>query len=540
MNGTAGRGRLGRWLADRPIAIKLGIVVGVLTFAAVGCGVVGVWQLGTIDRYNHAIYGNQMQLEMLSTAQRYVVGVRADLRDHLLTTDRAGLDQFTAAVREDDRQIVVELANFERGGVDAAESKDLAEFREDYAEYSKIRDEQVLTASDAGRKIEAYQVLTKQAVPAYQDATAHLTHLLAHQTAQGKATAAASSRRYTQAIWYVLGDLVIGLGLGIAVASLIARRIVIPVTEVANLLNGMATGDLTGVVATASGDEIGRMASAATRAAEYMSAAITEMTVGAAELTSAARRLDTVSGQVAAGAEQTSERAGAVASAADQISTSVQTVAAGAEEMDVSIREIAANATNAARAGEEAIAAAERASGQGVRLGEVSSEVTRVVELIGAVARQTGLLALNATIEAARAGEFGKGFAVVAGEVKELAHQASGASDDVTMRIAAMQDETMSMVDDIGGIGQLIERLGESQTSIAGAVEQQSRTTTGISVNVHQAASGASEIAATIADVADAAAGTAQAVTEVRRAAGDLSDLSTRLREQVGGFRVRA
>lgn len=48
-----------------------------------------------------------------------------------------------------------------------------------------------------------------------------------------------------------------------------------------------------------------------------------------------------------------------------------------------------------------------------------------------AIAHQTQLLALNATIEAARAGDAGRGFAVVAGEVKTLARQAAGNSEDM-------------------------------------------------------------------------------------------------------------
>ncbi|MFY8100371.1 MAG: methyl-accepting chemotaxis protein, partial [Allorhizobium sp.] len=67
----------------------------------------------------------------------------------------------------------------------------------------------------------------------------------------------------------------------------------------------------------------------------------------------------------------------------------------------------------------------------GTEIGSFSqslSEVDKVAEEIGTIARQTNLLALNAAIEAARAGDAGKGFAVVAAEVRALALQTSQAT----------------------------------------------------------------------------------------------------------------
>lgn len=175
--------------------------------------------------------------------------------------------------------------------------------------------------------------------------------------------------------------------------------------------------------------------------------------------------------------------------------------------MGASIREISSNANDAARVASEATEAARATTDTVEKLGRSSKEIDEVVRTITGIAEQTNLLALNATIEAARAGESGKGFAVVAGEVKDLAAETAKATDEITSKIAKIQEDTEGAVAAMHRISEIISQINDFQTTIAAAVEEQTATTNEMSRSVAEAATGSATIATNIANYAQNATG---------------------------------
>jgi len=272
------------------------------------------------------------------------------------------------------------------------------------------------------------------------------------------------------------------------------------------------------------------------RLRERMERVLKGVTENAASLDGSSMELMAISQQMSANAEETASQANTVSAAAEQVSQNIQTVSAGAEEMSVSIREIAKNASEAARVAASAVSVAAATNTTVGKLGESSAEIGNVIKVITSIAQQTKLLALNATIEAARAGEAGKGFAVVANEVKELAKETAKATEDISLKIEAIQTDTRGAVAAIGQISGIINQINDIQNTIASAVEEQTATTSEIGRNVAEGANGANEIASNISGVATAARDTTQGAQRSLAAARSLAGIASTLQKLIAEF----
>ncbi|GLW93125.1 methyl-accepting chemotaxis protein [Actinokineospora globicatena] len=312
----------------------------------------------------------------------------------------------------------------------------------------------------------------------------------------------------------------------------------VPLRRTVGTLRALAEGDLTQRVTIDTRDEVGQMGTALNEALGRVKSAIQELQGDAEGVASASTELSAVSGELRRTAQSSAAKAGEVGSIANQVSAHVDSVSSGADGMTAAIDEISSGASRAAAVAIEAVDAAIATQSTINRLEESSKQIGEVVKVITAIADQTNLLALNATIEAARAGESGKGFAVVAGEVKDLAHETSKATGDISAKVEAIQTDAKAAVAAIEGIAGVIARINDFQTTIAAAVEEQSATTGDMSRAIGQVASGAREIALGIGDVVDENEQTTTGAVSTAVAAEELAGTAERMRGIVGRFTI--
>lgn len=190
-------------------------------------------------------------------------------------------------------------------------------------------------------------------------------------------------------------------------------------------------------------------------------------------------------------------------------------VAAASEQSAVAMREAAQTAAGLIRVIEDTRIEVETASSianlateqanSGVTaidtLAEQSLSIESILGIIREIAGQTNLLALNATIEAARAGDAGRGFAVVAQEVKSLANQTSQATDEIALKISAIQNATKASVESNASIRKTVGDVCDSAARIRKAMDDQAMTVTMITASVDETALAADLMSNTISAI---------------------------------------
>jgi methyl-accepting chemotaxis protein len=386
-----------------------------------------------------------------------------------------------------------------------------------------------LTAADPRAKADALQLYVPVQVGAKD------TWTLVVSMPMSKVLADSATLRNTILVVALVAVLVAA-----GVAVLLARKITAPIVALRRRLDEIANGDgdLTQRADDSRPDEIGLLAAAFNAFAGKIADTLRAVRTDAAAVTATAEELNAMGREMHAGAEETSSQAGVLAAATSQVSANVQTVAASTEEMGASIAEIASNATSAVGVAADAVAKAEETTRTVAQLGVSSEQIGEIVKVITSIAEQTNLLALNATIEAARAGEAGKGFAVVAGEVKELAQETAKATEDIVSRVGLLQSDATSAAASVREISALIRGISDSQTTIAGAVEEQTATTSEMSRSVSEAAQGTTEISNNVSALAGTAGATAAAAQRAGAAADQLAALAQTVQGRLDQFRT--
>jgi len=322
----------------------------------------------------------------------------------------------------------------------------------------------------------------------------------------------------------------------------LVRRITGSLSRLTHMIQDIAEGegDVTKRLEVAGGfgdDELGEVSRLFNSFMDKLQEILRGVVSHTGKLTLASLQLLEASKQITINSGETATQSNSASQVTQQVTQNLNSLSIGVSEM-TTIQSIASNAQEAAKVASSAADAADAANSTVAKLGQSSGEIGVVIKVITSIAEQTNLLALNATIEAARAGEAGKGFAVVANEVKELAKQTARATEDIGLKISAIQVDTKGAIEAIGKVSGVINQINSISATIAAAVEEQSATTNEMTRNAGEAASGANGISSNIDGVVHAADGTLLRAQESQKAAQELSSIAAQLGDLMRLFKI--
>jgi len=564
-------GDIMRWIGNLSVFLKVMIVLAIVTSGTIAISVISYLGFTELAALTSEVDDSASEIRQINLLQAAALELsRSEYRLAAEADQVAEIDQRIAASAE---SLKANLEKLRQGADNAEQQRMLSEIAAVYSRYEVgVRRSVEITRQSASAI--SYTEAQKKIVDAVTENRQNVTDLralvksFADKTDSEGEKAVIEARRTADSNVTVIVALatICTIG-GVLIGTALSRfGIARPLQRITAAIRNLAAGDLkTTIPETERGDEIGVIARttvefqegllrakeleaqaerreeemAQQRKADMLALATRfEDQVGGilGNVTKASAELGATAQQLAAAVEETSTQSTAVAAAAEQASANVQTVASAAEELSSTISEVTGQVANTAKEARNASDGANAAQTEVTELIRSIQMVEEVIAAINDVAEQTNLLALNATIEAARAGEAGKGFAVVASEVKGLANQTKRMTEEVQTKVDAVRGSSQGAIKAMNSIIHLVQRIDESTSAVAAAVEEQSAATSEISRNATEAASGTQEVTTNISGVQGAAEQTRDATQIVSTAAAALAGEATRLDEAVRRF----
>lgn len=372
----------------------------------------------------------------------------------------------------------------------------------------------------------------------------------------------------------------------IALAMFIQRRLIVPIGDVTGILTRFSDLDLD--------HEKGKHAAIYLDRADEIGAMIRSLGRMANSLREIIGKINGVSQSVAATSEELTATAQNTAHSAETVRKGIHDIAESARvqvadtqdavdhtdeilhllddnrKVMTEMNEATANIQKRQTEGAEILADLMKKSAE---TANATQEVSRVVEetneraerieeasaMIQSISEQTNLLALNAAIEAARAGEAGRGFAVVAEEIRKLAEQSRGFTDEINGIIGELKTKSQQAVDTMEVSKKLVEesnvnleRTQRRFEMIAEAVEGANSVVAKLNESSEKLTEKNKAIAAVsnklmdmakendaTTDEAEAAVDTqTQALADIAEASESLAQIATDLQNEVSRFIV--
>lgn len=350
----------------------------------------------------------------------------------------------------------------------------------------------------------------------------------------------------------LIGMALLGAMLSLLMATIVIQQIRFSLNQAVNVTQAIAGGDLTVVIPAHSDDELGQLLSKIADMRGNLHSLIFDLQNGVIQLNRHSDDLLNAAANGARLAKDKSEVACNMATTIEQLSVSLDQVNINATETRRIALESGQRAQESTKVIDNAVAEMQKISdvvssaANHIRnLESISSEITKIVDVIHGVAEQTNLLALNAAIEAARAGSYGRGFAVVADEVRTLAERTSSSSGEIKLMVErireASQSAALAMESGVKGVASGVALSSDAGISVNEILAGQSQVTHSvdeISTALKEQASATKDMTKRVEEVSQGAASLSNTAVQTRKSAEQLAQQAENLSRLASRFKL--
>ena len=491
------------------------------------------------------------KMRLVSDIREIMLRIRTISLRMALDPNPASIPQYRSQMDTRSQDLSKKLADLE-AVIDSAEVRALYEqFQVSLRQY-----QQGLTRSfalaDQQQGAELNKLLLVDMKTVVDGSGAQLNALADYYNAQINQQGQAAEAQYGRSRTMVFGFVLLAALSTVALAWLLTRSIVGPLSHAVRAAENVARGDLTETVAVTGDDEVTRLLVALQSMQASLRGTLQLIRQSAGQLASSATDLNGITDQSSRSLQKQTAEIELAATAVNEMTSAADEVARNAVSTSESTRVSNETAREGQhRVGETVSAIQALSSNIGEtstlvqHLAEQSRDIGKVLDVIRSIAEQTNLLALNAAIEAARAGESGRGFAVVADEVRALAHRTQQSTLEIDQMVSAMragsdhaltsmQSSTARATDTLA----LAEGASGALSQITDSIDQIHQRNLVIASAAEEQAQVAKEVDRNIVNIRDLSAQSSSGAGQINGASRELAQLAVALNEAVARFQL--